>query len=224
MSLKTVLADRFAHLRGLTPAAAAAAAEEDDMKDKREGESDEDYKSRKAKEKEEKEAATAKEREEEEARTSSKREEERKARRARKTRKAKDESKDENEEDDSGSDDEDDDDEEDEAKAAAAGHGAALDAAFRRGARGQRRRCAKIMSAPDAAKNVALAAHLAFETPLAVDAALGVLATAPAGKGALADRMGKFAVPPAQPEISPAASVAKGWERAMAPFAPKNAT
>lgn len=60
----------------------------------------------------------------------------------------------------------------------------------------ERRRCAAILSAPEAAGQVVLACHLAFNTGLSAAAAIGTLkATAPAatpagGKGKLAAAMG----------------------------------
>lgn len=57
----------------------------------------------------------------------------------------------------------------------------------------ERRRCAAIFAAPDAAANIPLCAHLAFETDLPVKAAIGALKAGAAGAAAprrgLADRM-----------------------------------
>lgn len=59
----------------------------------------------------------------------------------------------------------------------------------------ERARCAAIFAAPEAAANVQLAAHLAFETDLSVQAAVGTLKAGAAGgsnrhaRGGLADRM-----------------------------------
>ncbi|MGG5811463.1 hypothetical protein [Falsiroseomonas sp. CW058] len=81
-------------------------------------------------------------------------------------------------------DDKGDDEEEEDKPAASAARGLAA------ARRAERARCAGIFSAPEAAGNVALAAHLAFETDLPAAAAIGALrAAGTGGRRGLADRM-----------------------------------
>jgi hypothetical protein len=170
-------------------------------------------------------ALTAEQQEEEARKAEDEENETRKSRKARRARRAKkDDAKDDDDADDAGDDDEDDDDDDKMKKAEAAGHGAALDAAFRSGARAQRRRCAAIFSSPAAAQNLTMAATLAFETSLTADKAEAVLEQAPvAAKPGLAARMAAAPQPriaagaPSTP--SGPAKIAASWDHAMAEFA-----
>jgi hypothetical protein len=211
---QAILGSRFGHFaparRSDTPAAETAAAA---LAAAAEPEPEEDEEAR---------GARAKAEEEEEMRKA------RRAKRARKTRRAAKDQNDDDDDDDAGDDDEDDGDDDEMRRAAAAGHSAALDAAFRRGARAQRRRCARIFEAPAAAANPALAASLAFETPMTADAAAALLARAPAAapKQLLADRMaasGAAAIrvgPGAAEAPRGEAAIAASWDRALKAFAP----
>jgi hypothetical protein len=171
-------------------------------------------------------ALTAEEQEEEARKAEDEENETRKSRKARRARRAKkDDAKDDDDADDAGDDDEDDDDDDKMKKAEAAGHGSALDAAFRSGARAQRRRCAAIFAAPAATQNLTMAATLAFETSLTADKAEAVLEQAPAPQAAkpgLAARMAA-ALPPRIGAGAPAAptgpaKVAASWDHAMGEF------
>ncbi len=112
-------------------------------------------------------------------------------------------------------------------KAASAGHTVALDAAFRTGARAQRRRCATIFAHTAAAANPDLAMSLAFETSMTSGAAIAVLDKTPAPRSSsLHDRMaGSGAagvrVPPSAPGApSGQAAVAASWDMALADVVP----
>lgn len=212
MSLRQILGSRFGHFASTAPAALTAASEP--------GPEDEEAKRAAAKKAEDEEeemrrAERKKAEEDEEMRRS------RRARRARKGRKAKDG----DDEDDAGEDDEDEEDEDEMKRAAAAGHDLALEAAFRAGARAQRRRCAAIFDAKAAALNPGMAAHLAFETPLTASAAVALLEKAPAPRSALAERMmgsgaGNLRVGPSGAEAPKGeAALAASWDVALKPFA-----
>jgi hypothetical protein len=107
-------------------------------------------------------------------------------------------------------------------KAKAEGHGPIIAAARRM----ERRRCAKILGSPQAAKNVALAAELACKTDLAPQAALGILEKG-ASTGGLQSRMAS--APGTSPRVGSGGGadmpgrdpVAASWDRAMAPFMPR---
>jgi hypothetical protein len=216
MSVRTILGSRFGHFAGgAAPAAIAAAAkppeEPEDDEAKRAKAAEDEEARRKA---EEEEAAEAK----------------RRARRARRSRRAKDAKQQEDEEDDDAADDDEDEEDEEEMKrAATAGHTLGLAAAFRLGARAQRRRCGAIMAAPEAATNLALAASLAFETPMTAAQAIAVLKKTPVpvpARGSLAERMAGSAaasvrVGPGMPEAPKGpAAIAAAWDDALKPFAP----
>lgn len=208
MSLRQILGSRFGHFAG---AAAAKPAEEE--------ENDEAKRAAAKKAEEEKEAERAKKAEEEERA--------RRSRRARKVKKA-DAADGDPDADDASDDDEEDDDEQEMKKAAAAGHDLALDAAFRTGARAQRRRCAAIFAAKAAAANPVLAMSLAFETSMTAAAAIGVLERTPAQapRGSLAERMaatgaGALRIGPSAPEgPKGTAAVAASWDHALADLVP----
>lgn len=181
----------------------------------------------------EKEAKAAKEKEEEEAKRRAEEEEEarraRRSRRARKARKAKGDREDgDDDADEAGDDGEEEDDEEEMKKAASAGHDFALAAAFRAGARAQRRRCAAIFAAKAAAAHPLLAMSLAFETSMTADAAVAVLEKqpAPARTGTLAERMAasgadSIRIAPAAPEGPKGeAAIAASWAHALKDIVP----
>lgn len=165
-----------------------------------------------------------------------KRAEEEEARRARKTRrtrraKKKEPAGDEDGDGDGAADDEEDDeDEADMKKAVQAGHDIALDAAFRMGARAQRRRCAAIMADPAAAANPVLAMTFAFETNMTADAAIAALKRQPAPAAAApAGLHGRMAASPVAtlrvgaggaPAPSGPAAVAASWDAVMKGVAP----
>lgn len=206
--LRQILGSRFGHFAAPAPAPAAppAMAAEDDGGD---GGDDEARRAKKAEDDE------AKRRTEEE-------EEARRARRG-KGRRAKTRKPDDDDDDDeAGDDDEEDDDEGDMKKAATAGHRFALDAAFRAGARAQRRRCAEIFEHSAASANPVLAMSLAFETSMTAQAAIAVLEKTPAAPRAnsLHDRMANSAaggvrVPVAAPDGPRGAqAIAASWDAA----------
>lgn len=168
MGIRQALSSRFSHFASASPAAialAATAAEDDE------------------------EAKRAKAAEEEEARKAEDAEEDKKAKRARKAKKMKKPERSTDDDDDedgdeAADDDEDEEDDEEMKKAASAGHDFALDAAYRMGARAQRRRCAAILAHPGAATNPVLAMSLAFETSMKAEAAIAVLEKTPAAAAA----------------------------------------
>ncbi len=218
MSLRQRLlgSSRFGHFGGApTPAVAGSAAE------------GEDEAARAAKKKADEDEA-AKVAEEDEARKARKARKARRARKAKKSEQPSDED-DDPDGDDAGDDEEDEDDEDEMKKAAVAGHDFALDAAFRMGARSQRRRCVAIFANKAAAVNPVLAMSLAFETTMTASAAIGVLERTPvATPSSLHARMagsasGGVRVPPIVSE-SPGGAVAveASWDRALRGFAPKS--
>lgn len=212
MSMRQILGSRFGHF-ATAPASATAAAKPDP-----EPEEDEEAKrAAAAKKAEEDEEARKKAEDEEEMRRS------RRARRARKGRRAADGEDD----DDAADDDEDEEDEEEMKRAAAAGHDLALEAAFRAGARAQRRRCRKIFESRAAAANPEFACSLAFETPMTAAAAVALLEKTPTPKSSLAERMAASGA--AAVRVGPGAAeaprgpqaVAASWEHALKEFAPR---
>jgi hypothetical protein len=82
----------------------------------------------------------------------------------------------------------------------------------------ERRRCQAILSSPHAARGVAFAAYLAFETDTPRKTALAMLERLPTGAG-LDARMGGVARPNvgngARPEQSDRHAVASSWDRAI---------
>ena len=205
MSLRQILASRFGHFAS-TPRADDGGDDGDD----------EAKKAAAAKKAEEDEAARKKAEEEEEAK---------RARKARRARRAKKNDEDEDG-DDAADDDEDDDDGEEMKKAAAAGHTFALEAAFRDGARAQRRRCAAILAHAAASTNPVLAMSLAFETSMTASGAIAVLekTPAPARGNSLSTRMAtspaaQIRVPTGAPEgPRGAAAVEASWDNALKGF------
>ena len=151
-----------------------------------------------------------------------------KRRRAKKAKRAKARQPEDDEDpdgDDAADDDEDDEDEGDMKKAATAGHEIALDAAYRMGARAQRRRCAVIFADAAAAAHPALAMTFAFETHMTAEAAIAALKRQPPQAGAalpgVHGRManspaGTMRVPPSSAEgPRGAAAIAASWDRAL---------
>src|SRR5487761_1406885 len=204
--LHRLLGSRFGHFAATAPATltAAAPAAPDDEDD------DEGKRAAAKKAEDDEEMRKAEERKEEEAR---------RARRARRARKGKAEK---GEDDDEAADDD-----EEMKRAASAGHSFALDAAFRAGARAQRVRCGKIFDAKAAAATPAMAASLAFETPLTAAAAIALLEKAPsATRSGLAERMalsgaGNMRVGPGTAEAPQGAvAIASSWDRALKDLAP----
>jgi hypothetical protein len=225
MSLRQILTSRFGHFAGF--AAAAAKPADDDNSD----DDDEDAGAKKAAAKKAADEEEAKRKaEEEEAEKARKARRARKARKARKAKGAKqdDDNDDDDDDDDAGDDNEDDDDDNEMKKAAAAGHSFALDAAFRTGARAQRRRCAAILAAASAAANPVLAMSLAFETSMTADAAIGVLEKTPAPPraGSLHQRMDAsgaagIRIPASAPGApSGKQAIATSWDNALKEYSP----
>ncbi len=227
MSLSSILRSRFGHFATLAPLAAtapaAAAAEGGDDEAKR--------------------AAAAKKAEEDEEAKRKAEEDARRAKRSRRARRArgdkgdkgdkgdqgdKGDKGDDADDDDAADDDEDAEDEEEMKRAAAAGHAFALDAAFRTGARAQRRRCAAIFESPAAAANPVLAMSLAFETTMTAGSAIAVLekTPAPARAGGLHQRMaesgaGAVRIPASAPGApSGPQALAASWDNALKDFGP----
>jgi hypothetical protein len=220
VSLRQILASRFSHFAN-TPAAAAA---EDG------GEDDDEAKRAAARKAEDDEARKKAEEEEEARRARRARRARKKGRRANSRERQENDDDDDNDADDAGDDDEDDDDDADMKKAATAGHEAALDAAFRAGARAQRRRCAAIFAHQAAAANPMLAMSLAFETSMTSAAAVGVLEKTPAPPrntgSSLHQRMAAsgaaaIRVPTgAPPAPGGSQAIAASWDHALKDFAP----
>jgi len=179
MNLRQILGSRFGHF-AMSPSARTAAEDDDDGEEAKRSNPEDVEEEAKRKEKEEARRKAEKEEEDEKERG-------RRARRARNARRAKKEDDDEDDDGDDAADDKkDDDDEDEEKKAAAAGYAFALDAAFREGARAQRRRCAAIFEHQAAAANPVMAMSLAFETTMTASAAIAVLEKTPASASARA--------------------------------------
>jgi hypothetical protein len=89
--------------------------------------------------------------------------------------------------------------------------------AYRAGAAAERARCAAIFSAPSAAANPDLAAHLAFNTTLSPGAALETLARGGTSARPLATRMAGLGLPNPGPNPRAAprapAHAAGGWDK-----------
>lgn len=212
---------RFGHLAGNgAPPAAAAAESEDDKKKREDGERDSNEKETGKRETNAERAAREKAEDDEEAR---------KSRRSKKRGQKKSDAEDGDPDgDDASDDDEDGDDDEEMKRAASAGHEIALEAAYRAGARAQRRRCTKILDSKAAAANLVLACSLAFETSMTAAAAIAVLekTPAPAARGGLATRMAesgadRLRVAPSAPEAPKgAAAIAASWDHAAKDFIP----
>ena len=86
----------------------------------------------------------------------------------------------------------------------------------------ERTRCAAILGAPEAAKNIQLAAHLAFETTLSRSAAIAALkkGIAASPSGGLARRMATVTPPNVhagaeRSQAAPRGAIAASWDRAM---------
>ena len=114
--------------------------------------------------------------------------------------------------------DEDGDDESDEKDMATDGKSKAVRCARSR----ERTRCAAILGAPEAAKNIQLAAHLAFETTLSRSAAMAALkkGIAASSPGGLAGRMATVTPPNVhagveRSQAAPRGAIAASWDRAM---------
>ncbi len=92
----------------------------------------------------------------------------------------------------------------------------AASADFKRGRKSERHRCAAIFASPLAARNTALAAHLAFNTGLSSKAALGILKDTPAGSTAASQSRERSNPRVGQDggRTGPGAA-AKGWDVAM---------
>jgi len=215
-SLGKMLGSRFGHFAAAQP---MLAVKPDDGKPPKDDDDDEAKRTaaKKAEEEDEEMRRAEKKKQEDED------EEMRRSKRARRARKGRRSEGDDD--DDAADDDEDEEDEEEMKRAAVAGHSLALDAAFRAGARAQRRRCAKIFDAKAAAANPVLAASLAFETPMTSRAAVALLEKTPAPRaGLLGDRMaasgmGAVRVGPSGVEAPKGpAAIAASWDNAMKPF------
>lgn len=212
-----ILGSRFGHL------GAARSKPEDDEDGKKKPGDDDGKEARRAEEDEEEmKRKAAREKEEKD------KEEMRRSRRARRARKGRQDGGDDD--DDAGDDDEDEGDDDEMRRAATAGHDFALEAAFRAGARAQRRRCRHIFESEAAARNPVLAAELAFETPMTASRAVALLekTAAPRSGSLLADRMlasGMSAVRvgpgPVEAPHGPKA-IAASWDHAMKEFSPRN--
>ena len=94
-----------------------------------------------------------------------------------------------------------------------------------RGHKAEKARCAAIFASPEAANNIQLAAHLAFNTSLSATKAIDALKTASAGPQRLHHRMAAAPQPRigsgAESDPRSADAIAQSWERAAAPFMPK---
>lgn len=144
-------------------------------------EDDEEKKSRRAEEEEQEEHADEED------------EDKDKEPKSKKSKKAEDESDDTSAEEDDSSDDEEDEDQDDEPEKESA--------AVKKGRKAENKRCAAIFASPHAARNVGLAAHLAFETRMSASQAINTMkmarqSAAPVSMGSRLDqRMAAIKLP-----------------------------